>query len=220
MFHKGVDPILASCRVFLNALRQLIDAVRATDGMSGLRPAYGSKVIAAKMAAGIRMVEAYLRRVLLVLAFELEPTLVDALRPVARPHGRKSKARAAPFKVLDWRGQRFPDDGLTVAARKQPAAQGRAQPVALGRLYTRLDQLAAIAANPLIRARRLAFHMARSHAGPILAPDKALRHVQRWGVETAATFSLMAHVIVTKSRERPPSLAPPRRNLPTVTLLG
>lgn len=220
VFDNAMDPILVSCRLFLDGLRQLIDAVRGRDGLWPQCPAFAPKAVALRLGAGVRLVEAYLRRVLLLLALEMEPGLRDVARPMARPHGRPGPVRLQAFTVLDRGSIAFPDEGVSRVLRTAARQTSSPHPVALGRLYRRLDQLAAIAADPLGRARRLAFHLARSRPGPILAPDPALRPGLRWGTQTATTFNLMSHAIVTASRARPPPLAPRRTHWPTVTSLA
>jgi hypothetical protein len=107
-----MHPVLSSCRVFLNVLRDLIAGVRAGIGVE--RPEVASKAVAARVAAGLRLVEAYLRRVLIVMALEIEPSLVDAPKPMRlrRSNGRRKAARPAGFKVLDQGRVALPEDVL------------------------------------------------------------------------------------------------------------
>jgi hypothetical protein len=222
-FNRPMHPVLSSCRVFLTVLRDLIAGVRAKAGVA--RPAFASQAVTRQVAAGLRLVEAYLRRVLIVMALEIEPSLVDAAAqddsgPLPRPDGRKRASSSAGFRVLD--DGRLPlreDWHLEVRDWHRPTAASRA-PMAMGRLYRRLDQLAAIAADPLRRARRLAFHLARCRPGLILAPDIEMRPPLTWRPEAALGFNALAHEIINRSRNRPPPLPPPRRHGPSVIVLG
>jgi hypothetical protein len=217
-----MHPVLISCRFLLATLQALLDQVRARDNVYLDRPAFGARGMARRLAAGLRLVEAYLRRVLLVMALELEPTLVDVRGPMRRPHGRKRKAQAGPhFCILP---KDLPPSDATLLAFERCKdnlmwlCKGvPPQPVALGRLYQRLDQLTAIVTDPLARAQRLAFYLARTKEGPILAPDPTLRPPGSWGTEARASFVALEHEIVTRSRNRPPPLRPPRRCWPSVT---
>jgi hypothetical protein len=86
----------------------------------------------------------------------------------------------------------------------------------MGTLYAQLDYLAKIASNPVARAKRLAFHLARSHEGMIIAPEASRRIAGRWGTQARASFDAMAAAILTKSRDRPPPLSPRRTHWPTI----
>jgi hypothetical protein len=172
--------------------------------------------------------------VLLVLALALEPMLVDRRRPMRRPHGRKTLARPPRFVVLarpcafSMVDDAVPDRLALLARRhaggRDPAkaARGTDSPalVPLAGLHRRLDLVAAIAADPLRRARRLALHLARSRPGRILAPDPTLRPRGAWNTQAALSFSALAHDIEERSRSRPPPLQAPRRHWPSVTVLS
>jgi hypothetical protein len=222
-----MHPVLSSCRIFLQPLGDLIAGVRLLDGAGGMRPALAAKAVAARMAAGLRVIEAYLRRVLIVLALALEPTLVDIQKPLRRPHGRRMKARSFHFVVLDSGACGLSEGWLEAlearrSHRHKAPLTGRT-PVAMGHFYRRLDLLAAIAADPLARARRLAFRLALSRPGPILPPDRDMpppRLLRRlWGTQTSTTFSLMGHEILARSRARPPEMTPIRRHGPSLLVL-
>jgi hypothetical protein len=217
-----MHPVLQSCRLFLATLRTLIDSVQRLGMAGGSRRAFASKAVARRLAAGLAMVEAYLRRVLIVMALALEPELVDAPAPLRRPHGRRMVARHPRFAVLAGRGAPLSEEALvamTQGVSRQTRQHLAPAPVALGRLYRRLDQLAAIAADPMARARRLAFALARRKPGPILAPDPALRPPRSWGLEVSATYDAMGFDILTRSRSRPPPLASIRKHGPSALLL-
>jgi hypothetical protein len=219
-----MHPVLSSCRVFLNVLRDLIAGVRAGIGVE--RPEVASKAVAARVAAGLRLVEAYLRRVLIVMALEIEPSLVDAPKPMRlrRSNGRRKAARPAGFKVLDRGRIALPEDVLLGfkqdRAGPHTSASPSRTPVPMGSLYRRLDLLAALAADPLGRARRLAFHLARTRPGPMLAPDLSIRPPLGWCPQASTSFSAMGHEIIARSRVRPPPLPPPRRYGPSIIMLG
>ena len=218
-----MHPVLASCRLFLRILPDLIAMVWTRDDLH-LRPDFATRAVAERMRQGIRLVEAYLRRLLLIMALELEQTLVDPPKPpLGRPHGKPVPVRPPRFVVQDLRYSPFTGQ---VAATLEQARQARRdrprhppQPVPMACLYQRLVFLAGIAANPLKRATRLAWHLARSHEGLLLAPDHALRIPGRWGTEVSMTFRLMGHDVLALSRKRPPMLEPRRWYGPSITAL-
>jgi hypothetical protein len=144
-----------------------------------------------------------------------------------RPHGRKArnKGQKPPhFVILTERWAPFPADGLDHLKKRQPLsfdANDRAapKPVAMARLFQRLDLVSAISKAPLARARRLAFYLARNREGPILAPDPRRRPPSYWNTDARATFDALAHNIITRSKARPPPMAPVRNCWPTITRL-
>jgi hypothetical protein len=215
-----------SCRFFLQILRDLIDGVRAAATITGEPLTHAPRAMAQKMAAGLRMVERCVRTLLLVMALEFEHTLVEARRPLGRPHKRKVLVRPRRLKVLGTLFSFGGDDTLQ-ALKDRPRSKAKGPTpafVAVGTLNQRLEQLAAIVADPTDRARRLAYHLARNRPGPILAPDPTLRppsHLRPyWRTEASASFSAMVHDIHTKSRARPPPQQPRRWHGPSVTALG
>jgi hypothetical protein len=218
--------VLISCRFLLATLGAMLDRVRARDDLYLHWPAFASQAVAKRLATGLRHVEAYLRRVLMVMALELEPTLVDVQRPVGRSQRRNAKAKdkvAPHFCILP---KELPPSYAVLQAfekRKEGrVGQGirNPQPVEMARLYERLDHLAAIVNDPLKRAQRLAFYLARNKEGPILARNQMLRLPGFWGTEVRATFDALAFDIITRSKKRPPPLPPPRRCCPSVTRFG
>lgn len=227
-----MHPVLVSFRLYMRLVRDLISGVRARgrdvcaqSGAGGCWPDAARRGAARLLAAGVRLAEACVRRLLLMMALELEPTLVDDPKPMRRPHGRRSLARGPRFQVLP-----APCGPMSSAVWDRLAHGRRADgrrapgPVHVGRLQQRLDLVAMIAADPLARARRLAFHLARRRPGLILAPDRhlrppaALRRI--WGAEVSASFSAMGFGILERSRSRPPPLPPPRRYGPSITIFG
>jgi hypothetical protein len=224
-FNVAMHAVLISCRFLLVTVRAMLDRVLLRDD-AYLRPAFGSQAMAKRLATGLRHVEAYLRRVLLVMALELEPTLVDVPRPLGRPKGSKAKAKAKacphfcilpktpPLSYALMQAFEQKKEGLVSQGIRDP------QPVAMARLYERLDHLAIIIVDPLKRAQRLAFYLARKKPGPFFAPNLMLRTPGVWGTEARATFDVLAHDIITRSKKRPPPLQPPRRCPPSVTCFG
>jgi hypothetical protein len=219
--------VLISCRFLLVTVRAMLDRVVLRDD-AYLRPAFATLAMAKRLSTGLRHVEAFLRRVWLVMALELEPTLVDVQRPLCRPKGRKTKAKAKgkattrfcilpkapglPYALMQAFEQKR--DGLVRHGNRDP------QPVAMARLYERLDHLSIIIGDPLKRAQRLAFYLARKKPGPFFAPNLMLRTPGVWGTEARASFDALAYDIITRSKNRPPPLRPPKRLGPSITSFG
>jgi hypothetical protein len=222
-----MEPVLASCRVVLSVVQALIDAVLVRDNLYLGRPEFAKAAVAGRLAKGLVAVEAYLRRVLLVMALELEHNLKDTRGPMKRPHGRKAKNagnKPRRFMILSSLFAPHPDDALYAlhqrqALRIKPENRGAPQPVAMARLYQRLDTVIAISKDPMARAKRLAFYLARNREGPIMAPNHMWRPPSFWRTDARATFDALAHTIVTRSKARPPPLPPIRNHYPMITRL-
>jgi hypothetical protein len=214
----------ASFTFLITTAQRLADAVLTRDNLH-LRPDLAQKSVAARLASGMRLLRAFLRRLVILIALDLEWGLVDKRGEMKRPHGRRAKSSAGfvlggldPDRVSPWLntdGPKFKpcfhasfDDG-----RSPPI------PVDMARLYAQFAFLAGIAANPLANAERLAFHLARTRPGILMAPEGPHRIPGRWGTEVSASFDAMWASIMTVSRSRPPPLPPPRRQWPTIEVL-
>jgi hypothetical protein len=210
---------LASFTFLIATVQSLVAAVTTRDNLH-IRPPLARQAIAKRLAGGLRVLRAFLKRLIILIALEMEWSLVDTRGAMKRPHRRKSKASAAGFSLTyfdDHKARFWPDaDGPSF---KTGGGQAHAtpMPVDMTKLYAQLDFLAGIAANPLAKAKRLAFRLARSRQGIIMAPEGPKRFAGRWGTQISASYDGMAASIVTQSRNRPPPLPPPRTHWPTIT---
>jgi hypothetical protein len=222
-----METVLASAGFVLSVVRALIDAAWVRDNLYLKRPDFAARAAARRLASSLRYIEAYLRRVLVVIALEIEPMLVDDRGPMRRPHGKKAnKALTKPpcFTVLNGYGPPLSETVINrlearADACKPHSDQLMPQPVAMERLYLRLDHLAAIVRDPLARAKRLAFHLARSKEGPIVTSDPAIRPPSHWKTDARATFVALGYDMTARSMKRPPPLGPRRRCWPTIIRL-
>jgi hypothetical protein len=220
---------LASFAFLIATAQRLADAVNTRDNLH-LRPPLSYKAVAVRLVSGMRVLRAFLRRLIILIAFELEWSLVDTRGEMKRPHGRKSKSSSAKFTLqgldrhraspwLNANGLNFKPaiPSCDVDERSAPV------PVDMARLYAQFEFLAGIAADPRAKAKRLAFHLARSYPydryGTITAPEGVVRIAGRWGTEVRASFDAMWASIMTQSRNRPPPLPPPRNQWSTITAL-
>jgi hypothetical protein len=213
---------LASFTFLINTAQSLVAAVTTRDNLH-IRPALARQAVAARLRSGMIVLRAFLRRLIILIALELEWSLVDARRAMKRPHGRKLKSSPGfslggldTNKVSPWLNADGPNFKPVV---KTDHTQGYNTPVMIdmAKLYAQLDYLAGIAANPLAKAKRLAFHLARNYQGIIIAPDGPKRIAGRWGTQVSAIYTAIAGSIITQSRNRPPPLPPPRTHWPTIT---
>ena len=213
---------LAAFAFLIATVQSLVAAVNTRDNLH-LRPALARKAVAARLASGLRVLRAFLRRLIILIALDMEWSLVDTRGVMKRPHGRKSASSCAGFslkgldadKASPWRY----GDGPQFNTVRDKQGHSTPIPVDMAKLYAQLDFLAGIAANPLAKAKRLAFHLARTQQGIIMAPEGPKRLAGRWGTEVRASFDAMAASIITQSRNRPPPLPPPRTHWPTITAL-
>jgi hypothetical protein len=212
--------LLASFAILIATAQSLAGAVNMRDDLH-VRPATARKAVASRLVNGIRLLRAFLRRLIILIALEMEWGLVDTRGAMKRPHGRKTTLRAAfslggldADKVSPWLNA----DGLRY--KTEPNTGKRTNvPVNMAKLYAQLDFLTGIAANPMAKAKRLAFHLARTHHGIIMAPKGPMRIAGRWGTQVSASYDVMAASIITQSRNRPPPLPPPRAQWPTISAL-
>lgn len=215
---------------FIFALSQASQLRARVIGASELmgRPAFVRKAVAARLRQGVRALEAFLRRILILMALDIEPDLVAQIQPenLARAKGRKVRARKVFLRIFptpngahtfDFK-QRFGApcaSGLPSHAAALPPVT-----VPIGHWLQQLDYLQTIITDPIARARRLAFTLARSRHGLLMAPHQHPRVMRGCGTEPNAIYDAMAFQIMQKSRSRPPPLPPPRRwPKPMITVL-
>jgi hypothetical protein len=212
---------LASFAMLITTGQLLASAVTTRDSLH-LRPAVATKAVAARLVTGLILLRAYLKRLIILIALKLEWDLVDKRGPMKRPHGRKMAPTSAKLsltcldsvKVSPW----LNSDGPKFKKGQAPSFD-HPLPVNMSGLYAQLDFLAGIAANPLAKAQRLAFHLARKREGIIMAPLGPKRVAGRWGTQVRATYGAMSDFIIIESRKRPPPLPPPRTHWPMITAL-
>jgi hypothetical protein len=211
---------LASFAFLITTAECLADDVRARDRLY-LRPPLACKAVAARLRSGLIVLRAFVRRLIILMALEMEWGLVDKREEMKRPHGRKSLSRAAlTLTAFDSPNASPWESGYGPSFKTKPKAiYFTPQPVDMARLYAQLDYLSKLAANPMAKAKRLAFHLSRTYKGIIMAPRGPERIAGRWGTEVSASYDAMACSIMTKSRSRPPPLPPPRNQWPMVTVL-
>jgi hypothetical protein len=216
---RAMNP-LASFAILIATAQNLASMVNTRDQLH-LRPSWASKAVASRLASGLIVLRAFLRRLIILIALELEWGLIDTRGAMKRPHKRKAKSRAVlSLGGLDTQGASpwLNAVGPVFKARVKTGYSGPVE-VNMAKLYAKLDFLAAIAADPMAKAKRLAFHLARTYEGPIMAPQGPKRIAGRWGTEVRACYDAIAAAIMTKSRNRPPPLPPPRTHYPTIIKL-
>jgi hypothetical protein len=196
-------------------------------------PEFVIKAVAARLRTGVRALEAFLRRVLILMALEMEPDLVFVWRPenLARRKGGRKPCVKKPFLqiyAMPDRSYHFdfaheygaPSARTSTTDIHSHAAVLPPVTVPIGRWLAQLDYLHAVAKDPIAKARRVAFSLARRRHGILMAPPSPPRLLARCGLEISSIFDAMAHQIMAKSRTRPPPLPPPRnRAKPMITRL-
>lgn len=191
--------------------------VLSRDDMQ-LAPRLISRAAARRLKSGLRALEAYLRRVLLLIALQMEPGLIpDETTPVAGPRPRRFRLSRSDLRIFpsarEWSGTEpfapgrrgFAPRGLAV-----PAAPYLSRLAALGRLID----------APEARARRLAWVLARRRVGLVRAPGRGPGDVPlRYGTEVSALYRALAPAILNASRARPPPLGPKPKPPPRIRVL-
>jgi hypothetical protein len=225
---------------FVFALTQAVQLHARVVGQTGLlgRPEFVRKAVAARLRAGVRALEAFLKRILILMALEIEHDLVFVWQPenLARAKARKVPRLKKPvFRIypmpdrpysFDFE-QKFGQDRrylAEVSGTSDIHSHAAILPpvlVPIARWLERLNYLHAIANDPIAKARRLAFSLARSRHGLLMAPPQHPRVMRGQGREITAIHDAMAFQIMAKSRSRPPPLPPPRRGpKPMITVFS
>lgn len=213
---------LPSARYECQQVARLLDTVAARDNLH-LAPKTLTKAAAARIRRGIRAAQAYLRRLLIVMALMLEPTLKPDQRPRAI-YGKVEKPKLPRKKTFPiFTGEQNPPDFQYMSETGAFTARNGHQntgPVLAAPLLEQLRALRALLENPDARARRLALHMARRRAGLILAPDLNRGLVPgRLGTEISSLYQGLGVQIAELSRGRPPPLGPAPRAPPRIRTL-
>jgi hypothetical protein len=183
-----------------------------------LSPREVSRAAALRLKQGIMALEAYLRRLLFVLALHIEHELKPDTkeRPIYARAPRK-RGQKASFKTLPYWG--IEPDFSTIFEHKKWADRQPPKPVPLAPLLKRLAEVRDILKNPEARARRLAYHLARKQSGPLLAPRAHDAVRNRYGTEFSAIYTAMSAEIGEMSRARPPPIGPVLRPPPRIRRL-
>ncbi len=194
----------------------LHDRVLSRDD-AHLTPLSLTRAAAQRLKAGIRALEAYLRRLIVYLALQIEPDLPQDRTEVPLYHRpRATRAPGFRFRSFERTGPPlslvFP--GCDMARHGQAKGLIPADP-----LLSRLRHLKALLEAPDKRARRLAFHLARKRPGLIAPPGFAARFRSRYGTEISALYDSLGPAILDASRARPPPLGPVPRPGPRITRL-
>ncbi|MEM7493939.1 MAG: hypothetical protein AAF296_11190, partial [Pseudomonadota bacterium] len=181
------------------------DAVMARDNLH-LAPALISKAAARRVRQGIKAIEAYLRRFLLLLAMQIEPELASANRARAiygvkglrKPVERQSLS----FRMPQNRGIDFALSHRFECLRAARRDNGSVSPtqITASSYLERIAALRALMSDPYKRARRLAWTLARRRPGLLLAPGRADEVRNRHGTEFSALYTAMATGILSQSR--------------------
>lgn len=209
---------------YLEHALRLADRLRARilsrDGLN-LGPPWLTRATAHRFRAGLHALEAFLRRVLLLLALHLEPGLRPrtAMWKPARQRRDLDPAKApiAPGLRLFPGEYAGPQDWDFSCADRPARSPG---PYPSAPLFARLAMLGDLLTNPHGRARRLAFHLARRRPGLLLAPNPLMAtSLRRFGTEISMQFDAMAVAMITAARARPPPLGPLPRAGPRIRRL-
>jgi hypothetical protein len=215
---------------FVFALSTAVQLHARVVGQSELmgRPAFVSKAVAARLAVSVRALEAFLRRILILMALDIEPDLVAVWQPenLARakalkmPRAKKSFLQIYPSS--DRPQSHAVWEGFSASRASDLPLHAAALPpvtVPIGRWLAKLDYLHTVIKDPMAKARRLAFSLARSRHGLLMAPFQHPGVMRRQGTEATSLYDAMAFQIMGKSRLRPPPLPPPRRGpKPMITI--
>jgi hypothetical protein len=208
----------APFETLLRYAEQLAAYVLARDNLH-LAPSTVSRAVAKRMRAGLIYMQAYLRRVLILMALQIEHTLPRDLteRPIFN-HGRVIHLRPATKSFSVFVGERAPPDLWTDAKHDTPKYPDRNRRILAAPLLDQWRSLMALIADPGARAKRLAYTLARRRPGRLLVP-KQNDIPRRFGTELSALYDCMEMEIIDACRARPPPLGPIPRPPPRIRVL-
>ena len=187
----------------------LLAKVTSRDNVH-LSPVTFSKAAATRLKTGLRALQAYVRRLILLLALSLEPEL-DPNTRAQMPRQRNPDVSSNPQVRIFTGEQDCPDFaglGRDPWADHNPAKSHRGAPVLAAPLLARLSALKALLEAPTARAKRLAFHLARHRPGWLMPPGREAHVPRRFGTELSALYEGLAQAIISASKIRPPPLGP------------
>ncbi len=170
-----------------------------------LGPALISQAAARRLKAGLRALEAYLRRVLFLLALSFEAGLSAANHPrIIYARAPRKASLVSRFRLFVGE-QALPDSWSDSWRGASSIPQ---KPLVFTAPYlARLRDLRGLLKAPEARARRLAWSLARRRPGLLLAPDAGDVLVpRRYGTEVSAHYASLGPAIIEASRARPPPL--------------
>ena len=195
--------------------QDLLLEVLARDHLS-LKTRSATRAAKARLSSGIRVLEAFVRRLLLTIALLIEPDLPNDTRPRFKYSRAPSvrKPRLSNFRMTLY--QRPLTDSFPRKPWDKPYLEP-GTPVPVRRLLARLAHLSDLLKDPTKPARRLAFHLARKRPGVIFAPRGDVP--RSYGTEISATHDALGERIRALSRARPPPLGPPPRAPPRIRSL-
>jgi hypothetical protein len=213
-----------SFAMLIATAKMLWDMVNTRDNLH-VRPDIVRKAVAMRLASGLIVLRTFLRRLIILIALDLEWRLVDKRGPMKRPHKSKAKPGAKfHLPILDaqkgghWLYNHNPDNYPGKKSYRGDLTNPAVY-VDMAKLYAKLDFLAGIAADPFPKARRLAYHLARTHTCIILPREGPEQIAGRYGTQVRAYYDNLPTMILEASRNRPPPLPPPRNHWPMITAL-
>jgi len=205
-----MDNIQPRANTLAETAGRMLGGVLARDDLH-LMPDRISRAAYGRALRGLRAIEAFARRMFLMLALAYEHGLTVDMseRPVrAKRSDHRSQAHSG-FRVFES-GRIFPADrGAAFPDARAPSAPN---PFII---YARTQRLRELLKDPAARARRLAFVLARRRHGPLLAPDPG-ETLRAFGTEASALFEGLGARITADSRARPPPKGPRPRPPPRI----
>jgi hypothetical protein len=180
------------------------------------RPAFVRAAVAARLRKGVRALEAFLRRILILMALDIEPDLVAETQTenLARAKERKVRAKKASLRIFPTPSEAHTFDFQQRFGAPRPSElppHAAALPpvtVPIGRWLRQLDYLQTIIKDPVAKAKRLAFCLAQRHHGLLMAPDQNRRVMRGCGTEPNSIFDAMAFQILQKRPIKATTLTP------------
>ena len=208
---KSAAPPAIDTAAYIRQAGFALSDIKARDGQD-INPNTITKAVRARALRGLRLLEDFVRRLLILLAlqFEHQITVDVSLRPRPKKHRDKTK------RILPAGGSAlriFPSDlALPDAVKAKYADAPPREPdgrimLPAGALLKRFERLSAILNDPEARAHRLAFVLARHRHGALFAPGP-FRMPSRFGTLVSSYYDALNHAIRGACQMRPPPQRP------------
>jgi hypothetical protein len=198
------------------SLKQAGLALIGVVGRTGvhLSPVVLRQRIAAKARAHLKSLEAFMRRLLLLMALRIEHEITpDMSEATARSNAPKMARQNASFSLFESQRASAPPPDFS------NFAYGFSRPILAAPIIARIKNLQAILEAPNAYARRMAFRLARQREDQHTVLPGIGQSLRALGTEISALFNALAEPVFNACLARPARVGPRPRPPPRIRQL-